>query len=37
VQVDRGVDFRAVRKVLFSAGQAGYADVDLAVRWNGAR
>lgn len=32
VQVDRGVDFRAVRKVLFSAGQAGYADVDLAVR-----
>src|SRR5690606_20151528 len=32
VQVDRSVDFRAVRKVLFSAGQAGYPDVDLAVR-----
>jgi biopolymer transport protein ExbD len=32
VQVDRAVDFRAVRKVLFSAGQAGYPDVDLAVR-----
>ncbi|MCA9608819.1 MAG: biopolymer transporter ExbD [Myxococcales bacterium] len=32
VQVSREVDFRAVRKVLFSVTQAGYAGVGLAVR-----
>ena len=35
VQIDRTVDFRAVRKVLFSAAQAGYTDVQLAVRPQG--
>lgn len=32
LQIDRTVDYRAVRKVLFSASQAGYGDLDLAVR-----
>jgi biopolymer transport protein ExbD len=32
LQIDRAVDFRVVRKVMFSASQAGYGDVDLAVR-----
>lgn len=32
VQVSREVDFRAVRKVLFSVTQAGYGGVGLAVR-----
>lgn len=32
VQVSREVDFRAVRKVLFSVAQAGYGGVGLAVR-----
>lgn len=32
LQIDRAVDYRVVRKVLFSAEQAGYAGIDLAVR-----
>lgn len=32
VQIDRDLDYRVVRKVLFSAAQAGYANVELAVR-----
>ncbi len=32
VQIDRAVDYRVVRKVLFSAAQAGYTGIDLAVR-----
>jgi biopolymer transport protein ExbD len=32
LQVDRAVDYRAVRKVLFSASQAGYGGISLAVR-----
>ncbi len=32
VQIDRTVDYRVVRKVLFSAAQAGYGELDLAVR-----
>lgn len=32
LQIDRRVDYRVVRKVLFSAAQAGYTDIDFAVR-----
>lgn len=32
LEIDRSVDFRVVRKVIFSAAQAGYGDFDLAVR-----
>lgn len=32
VQADRDVDFRAIRKVLFSVAQAGYGGTQLAVR-----
>lgn len=32
LQIDRAVDYRVVRKVLFSAAQAGYTDMDFAVR-----
>lgn len=32
VQASRDVDYRAIRKVLFSVGQAGYGGVQLAVR-----
>ena len=32
VQADRDVDFRALRKVLFSVAQAGYGGTQLAVR-----
>lgn len=31
LQADRGVDFRVVKKVMFSAGQAGYTNVSFAV------
>jgi len=31
VQADRGTDFRVLRKVLFSVGQAGYPGIQLAV------
>ena len=32
VQAGRDVDYRAIRKVLFSVGQAGYGGMQLAVR-----
>lgn len=32
VQIDRSMDYRVVRKVLASLGQAGFAELDLAVR-----
>lgn len=35
LQIDRDVDYRVVRKVLFSAAQAGYGDIDFAVRARG--
>ena len=31
VQADEGIDFRVVKKVMFSAGQAGYANLNFAV------
>jgi len=35
MQVDESVDYRVVRKVVYSATQAGYADVSLAVQRRG--
>jgi biopolymer transport protein ExbD len=35
MQADRGVDFRVVKKVMFSAAQAGYANVSFAVNMLG--
>ncbi|MEM7604806.1 MAG: biopolymer transporter ExbD [Myxococcota bacterium] len=35
VQADIGVDFRVVKKVMFSAAQAGYANVSFAVNKTG--
>ena len=35
LQADRGVDFRVVKKVMFSAAQAGYTNVSFAVNQGG--
>ena len=35
VQADRSIDFRVVKKVMFSAAQAGYANVSFAVNNSG--
>ena len=35
VQADRHVDFRVLRKVMFSASQAGYANLSFAVNQRG--
>ncbi len=32
IQIDRSIDYRVVRKVLFTAAQAGFGDFELAVR-----
>lgn len=37
LQADEGVDYRVVRKVVYSATQAGYPNVSLAVQRRGAR
>jgi biopolymer transport protein ExbD len=36
LQADRGVDFRVIKKVMFSAAQAGYTNVSFAVNHTGA-
>ncbi|HEY8428294.1 MAG TPA: hypothetical protein VIL20_07965, partial [Sandaracinaceae bacterium] len=35
LQADRGVDFRVIKKVMFSAAQAGYTNVSFAVNQGG--
>lgn len=35
LQADRGVDFRVIKKVMFSAAQAGYTNVSFAVNATG--
>lgn len=35
LQADRGVDFRVVKKVMFSAAQAGYVNISFAVNRSG--
>lgn len=35
LQADRGVDFRVIKKVMFSAAQAGYTNVNFAVNQGG--
>ena len=31
VQADQGIDFRVIKKVMFSAAQAGYSNISFAV------
>ncbi|MCS6798355.1 MAG: biopolymer transporter ExbD [Myxococcota bacterium] len=35
IQADRNIDFRVIKKVMFSAAQAGYANVNFAVNRRG--
>lgn len=35
LQADRGVDFRVIKKVMFSAAQAGYTNISFAVNQGG--
>lgn len=35
VQADRGIDFRVIKKVMFSAAQAGYTNISFAVNHTG--
>lgn len=35
VQADRGIDFRVIKKVMFSSAQAGYSNISFAVNHTG--
>lgn len=35
VQADRSIDFRVIKKIMFSAGQAGYSNISFAVNKRG--
>jgi len=35
VQADRGIDFRVIKKVMFSSAQAGYSNISFAVNQTG--
>jgi biopolymer transport protein ExbD len=35
IQADRAIDFRVIKKVMFSAAQAGYSNISFAVNQTG--
>jgi biopolymer transport protein ExbD len=35
IQADRSIDFRVIKKVMFSAAQAGYSNINFAVNRRG--